>query len=273
MTDKEYFALDAISASLLKRVYRKEYFEVANNISLKASDAMRFGTYLHCLVLEPEEAKKRFVIMPELNLRTKEGKEIKAKIESENTDKEIITLDEQNRALNALESLRNTNILNLFKSGLKEFVIRFEIDGKACKSKIDFYNENSELLIDFKTTSKSGNDFLKDCKNLHYNLQLAFYRDALLSQDKKVKKAFIIGVQSKYPYKITIVELDENELNLGREKYKIAMKMLEKIKNEKAYSLPLECDILGNNIFQLVSDPWHISEIENFKELLGVNHE
>lgn len=269
LEDKEYFAIDAISASLLKRVYNKEFYEVLNKVENSKNDAMKFGSLVHCMVLEPDEFNNRYAVMQELNLRTKEGKESKNLFELENKDKEIITQDELTKAQNCLKSLENAKLLKIFKRGLKEQVALFKVQDLDCKSKIDFFDEKNGLLIDLKTTCKSGDEFLKDCKKFHYNLQMAFYHDGLVQLGKEIKKVLIIGLQNKAPFKITIAELEQDELEVGRDKYNLAIKILNKIKSDNKYKSELETDILGSNIFKLQTNSWELREIEELKEKLG----
>lgn len=269
LEDREYFAIDAISASLLKRVYNKEFYEVLNKVENSKNDAMKFGSLVHCMVLEPDEFNNRYAVMQELNLRTKEGKESKNLFELENRDKEIVTQDELRRAQNCLKSLENAKLLKIFKRGLKEQVALFKMQDLNCKSKIDFYDEKNGLLIDLKTTSKSGEEFLKDCKKFHYNLQMAFYHDGLVQLGKEIKKVLIVGIQNQKPFKITIAELEQDELEVGRDKYNLAIKMLNKIKSDNKYKSELETNILGSNIFKLQSSNFELQEIEKLKQILG----
>lgn len=62
--------LDDIAESPATYIWRKS--APVDEEKLKALD---IGTALHCLLLEPEEFKDRFIIAPEFNRRTNAGKD------------------------------------------------------------------------------------------------------------------------------------------------------------------------------------------------------
>ena len=77
ISNADYHADPAISASHLKAVMQSPYhywsrFIDPNREPLIPTAAMRFGTLVHCAVLEPHELAKRYQLAPDR--RTKEGK-------------------------------------------------------------------------------------------------------------------------------------------------------------------------------------------------------
>ncbi|ENL6798456.1 hypothetical protein AB5Q79_001573, partial [Campylobacter jejuni] len=70
-----------LSASDIKLLLENPYkFKVG--YKKPKSDNLALGSLIHTLILEPKKFEKEYLIMPELNLRTNEGKEKKAELEA-----------------------------------------------------------------------------------------------------------------------------------------------------------------------------------------------
>lgn len=93
-----------------------------------------------------------FLIMPELNLRTKEGKEVKEQLELQalNEKKTFIKNDIYTQTLDIVESFQKTKVAKLFNNGLSEVSIFGEIEGRACKCRQDYYLKEKKYNLGFK---------------------------------------------------------------------------------------------------------------------------
>ncbi|EFF0697944.1 TPA: exodeoxyribonuclease VIII, partial [Escherichia coli] len=77
ISNEDYHAGDGVSKSQLDMVAKNpallKWVQAAPEDEEKKS-ALDMGTALHCLLLEPGEFDKRFIVSPKFDRRTKQGK-------------------------------------------------------------------------------------------------------------------------------------------------------------------------------------------------------
>ena len=75
-TNAEYHSqTDYIGSSGLKMIYKKSVDHYLRSKKMDPTDSMRLGTAVHTALLEPDKFNDEITVMPELNLRTKAGRE------------------------------------------------------------------------------------------------------------------------------------------------------------------------------------------------------
>ena len=217
ISNKEYRKIEGISASDLKLLeisplhfHHKELFQFE-------SEVFDFGTLVHKMILEPEDVEKEFIKMPEFNLRTKAGKEEKAKFEEENKDKIVISPTDWERA----EKMAK-NVLaiagNLIKKGKCEesFLAKDEY-GLMRKARPDCYIEALGVVIDIKTTqSTKPYDFQKSIYEYRYHYQAYWYLKTLELAGKKANQFIFIAVEKKEPFMVRLFRISEDAINRAK---------------------------------------------------------
>jgi exodeoxyribonuclease VIII len=206
--------------SLLKDSPRKFYNRYELGKVDKPTDAMKFGSLLHCVVLEPEEVIHRFAVMPNVDGRTKEGKAIKAAFYQESQGKEIIDADAFSNATIAGGFARMHNEYAWFADnpGLIERPICFEVDGVACKAKPDNVYVEREVIWDLKSTDDaSPNGFAKSVVKYGYHRQAAFYQEAVWQEYGVQCRFLFLAVEKQYPWECAVYELDSDAIRKGEE--------------------------------------------------------
>jgi len=214
MSNSQYHKSDGISSSDLKlleisplHLKHKELFTYESNV-------FDLGSLVHKMVLEPEDLEKEFVKLPEFNLRTKTGKEEKAKFEEENQGKTIISPADWEKA-----EKRAKNILtiagNLIKKGKCEESYFVEDEyGLIRKCRPDCYIEAMGVVIDIKTTqSTKPYDFQKSIYEYRYHWQAYWYMKVLELAGKKVNQFIFISVEKKEPFMVRLFRMSENAIN------------------------------------------------------------
>tara|TARA_R110000824_G_scaffold61271_11_gene163088 strand:- start:727 stop:1536 length:810 start_codon:yes stop_codon:yes gene_type:complete len=182
------------------------------------NDAMRFGTLVHGLILEPELFDEQFVIAPPgLSKRTKA---YKAMVEM-NATKTVVTQEDMERATLMRHALRlhsGANTVLWGSNAVCEEVIQgtMQIDNEAIpvRAKLDLqYWLGEDLVVaDLKTTkSIAWPDFKRSILNYGYLGQIAFYMDIVGAQH-----AQLVVVQSVPPHQVMIVNFSAEALDLGR---------------------------------------------------------
>jgi len=223
MTNKEYHTRPEISKSDLDLLAKSPYhYKYKDEFERKDSAALVLGSAVHKLVLEPIDFADEFIVEPQVDRRTKEGKASYQLFIDSSADKQILdpaTYELAQQIANSVNSMRETGLF--LKEGKAEQTYFGEIDGVPVRCRPDFYNESLGLVIDLKTTSDaSAAGFAKSVANFNYHVQNAFYTDILRQNGKVVNNFLFIAVETKKPFMVGFYELDEIAIDKGRERYK-----------------------------------------------------
>jgi len=214
MTNKEYHQADGISASDLKLLEISPLHLKHKELFTFESDVFDLGSLVHKMVLEPEDVEKEFVKMPEFNLRTKAGKEEKAKFEEANLEKTIISPADWERAEKMASNIKAI-AGNIISKGIKEesFFVEDE-NGIIRKCRPDCYIEALGVVIDIKTTqSTKPYDFQKAIYEYKYHYQAYWYLNVLKRLGKKANQFIFIAVEKKEPFMVRLFRISESAIN------------------------------------------------------------
>lgn len=95
-----------------------------------------------------------------------------------------------------------------------------------CKLRADLVVHQPDqpfTIIDFKTTSaRDADHFLWQCSAYDYERQAAFYTDAL-----QAERFLLVGVQKIEPFGVFTIEVSEQLLAEGRQKYQHLLRLLQ----------------------------------------------
>lgn len=180
------------------------------------TEAMRIGSATHYAILEPEKFEKEVVCEPELNRRTKVGKEQAAAFKEANQGKLIIKKSEYDNVRAMQDAVRKSQPMALSTISQTELAIFAAIDGVPVKGKIDAVAPGG-VLLDLKTTedaSESG--FAKSVRKYRYDVQAGLY-SALYSAylGKKAGPFWFLCVEKKPPFATAMYKLDDEYIIHG----------------------------------------------------------
>jgi hypothetical protein len=220
---RDYFAIDAVSQSMLKDLDESPaYFKAVHIdrvVARKQTEAMRLGTMLHCAVLEPEIFESRYVVWSG-DRRTKAGKEDHAAIVASGA--EIIDHDElaQIRGMAAAILAHPGASKLLALCPLREHVIEWtdEASGVRCKAKLDLATPG--LVVDLKSAiSSNPKAFAKQAANLGMHIQDRHYTAgwSAVNGGMRTDFAFIV-VGKEAPHLVSTVQLGPVSQMKGAEK-------------------------------------------------------
>lgn len=174
----DYRAMTGLNASLLKACANGLYHGYrALHVPIEPSDAMKFGTALHAYFLEGDRFSDLVAVRPNVDRRTKAGKEIAEAFEATAGSKTIISQDD----LDLIQRLHKkamgiTEYGTLAGSGLKEYTIQGMANFAEIKGRLDLVAQDGSVIVDVKTTkSADPAQFAKDFINLHYDIQFLHY--------------------------------------------------------------------------------------------------
>lgn len=229
MDDAEYFAHPGISNSKIKD-YEKSPLHFYEKHVIKTTeepdkDCFRIGRAAHCLALEPDRFSERFIVIPEINRRTKEGKAEYAYWLQKAADQgaDIVTPDEY-IAFKAMAERMLSKSISRFIFEQAEFekpiIVKCPRTGLERKIKPDISIPPGVvaelpfgLLADYKTTQDASYDaFNKSIWNLKYDYQDAYYTDTWclnygLNPVNEVPSFIFIPVEKSAPHECNFIEL------------------------------------------------------------------
>lgn len=220
LSNNGYHALDAVGKSDLDLIAKSPaHWKYAVR---EETAAMRTGSAVHCAVLEPERFEAEYVCAPDLDKRTKAGKEAFAEFQAKHDGKTALEINEYcsicvlantvrtHPRVNRLLSEGQPEVSALWKD--EEFQIR-------CRARFDWLTPDG-WLIDLKTTQDaSAGAFARSCANYRYHVQAAWYLDAYQqASGGDLPLGFIfIAVEKTAPYGIALYELDAEAVEQGRQ--------------------------------------------------------
>lgn len=224
--NKEYREREGVSSTDLKKIAKSPaHFRYWKDHPQEDTPSLLFGRAAHKYMLEKDEFKTEFAVAPNVDRRTKEGKELWAKFVEENNDKDIISVDDMQKIEEMYEALYSTPFIKTLLSGKKElsFFAKDEETGEIMKCRPDCITEfkGAKILIDYKTTDNAdSDDFMKQAIKLMYDMQLAYYEDILEKVTGEEYAVIFIAQEKNAPYCVNILEANSYFMQSGRDMYR-----------------------------------------------------
>ena len=206
MTDEEYFALKAISASQLKQYDKGAYWFWKTSPfnpekgPEEESDALAFGKLCHCVLLEPEALKERYEVVDFGKSRSNKKY---AEAKEQFPGKLIINQEEADRAFKMYSEIKQHRLASAILDGATAEMPYMWTDGETglpCKCKIDAIKRTKAglVVIDYKTSSDIQS-VLNWPQKLQYPIQSAFYSEAVKQKYGEDPVEFVFVIQSNRP--------------------------------------------------------------------------
>ena len=222
MTDEEYFALKALSASQIKQYDKGAYWFWKSSPfnpdkePEKASAALVFGKLCHCMLLEPDEVEKRFVMVDFGKTRTNKKY---AEAVAQYPGKEIVSEDEMRQAEKMIYEISQHPLASRIVAGATAempYIWTDKDTGLPCKCKIDAIKrtKNGIVVIDYKTSSDIQS-VLNWPQKLQYPLQAEFYSRAVKEKYGEEPCEFIFIIQSNKEGEEDIIAVANVEYDTG----------------------------------------------------------
>lgn len=208
----EYLAWDALSNSGLREFRRSPaHYLASTKKERKQTEAMVLGTLAHLMVFEPKEVFKQFAVLPELDLRTTKGKDLKAKVEADNPGKTLIKKTDFDAATEAARQVvTHPKLVPLLPHVDTEVSFVWDENGVHCKGRADAIHMERGIILDLKTTQSAAFDeFSRTIATSGYHYQGAWYRHGLRKLGVGVDYFTLIAVEKEPPYGVQVFELDE----------------------------------------------------------------
>lgn len=221
MTEQEYRQHPAISRSELFKISESpEKFKYYREHPEEPTPALVFGQLFHAMALTPETVWEQFAVMPNVDRRTKAGKEAFAVFESQAEGKTIVSVDMVEQASAMCEALSRNEFVNKLLKGEKEkpFFWVDEMTGEECKCRVDCLTEVGEnlIIVDIKSTDNAETEaFMRSAIKYGYDLQSAMYSEGVKVNTGREPLFVFIAIEKKPPYAINILQSDKLFIKRG----------------------------------------------------------
>lgn len=255
MTNEEYHSRPELSASQIKQILTNPYL-YASGFKQPQTDSMALGSAIHSLVLEPHKFSKEFAVMPDINLRTNEGKAAKVLFESQSGGKTVLKADQYETAQNASLSILRSKIAHLLQKGVVEESYFGELEDVPVRVRPDYFRADIGVVFDVKTTQDASPDgFTKTVANYYYYVQAAFYLKTLQSLGYKADRFVFVAVETKDPYMVGVYELAPEAIDFGWSEIQRAFEIYKDIEK---YKEPIYRDTKDGSIIQTITLPSYV---------------
>ena len=209
-------------------------------------DSLNFiiGRAFHTITLEGLGAfNARYAVSPNINKRTKAGKEEFAAFEQENKDKEILSKDDCILINEMAEAVLCHPIAReMLDGGLSEETLIWhdEETNILCKSRPDKVPYKGKgILIDLKSTSSCDpRKFAYSCKDYGYLRQAGMYLEGatLTSEDSTIYNVFaFITCEKTPPYRVEVFTPDGEYLRWGAYEFHRLLRKEEVLRKTRRY--------------------------------------
>lgn len=234
-TNEQYHASEGLSRSSLwtfKQLPYKFWYEKLSGEYVPPPDKESFvlGDLVHTITLEPEKLDQLYIMSPNVDRRTKQGKIDYAEFLERAEGKTVVTADVLEQAQAMSHALYDNNtVCDLLRGAKMEKSIywRHEPTGLICKARPDIWQ--GRIVSDLKTTQDAGfRGFQMSAYRYGYFLQAAMIYEALKSIGEPFHSYVNICVEKVKPYAIGLYMIDDAALQFGIDQFHYLMNRIAK---------------------------------------------
>ena len=219
-TNSEYHKNTAISASGLKKIASSSVYDFLNQNN-KETEAMRRGTAIHESILEPDLFEKNYYKMPKVDGRTKEGKAEKERHSTLAGGKIVLDELEYNMIIKMTHNVLKHDLAPQYCKGIIEQSHYFNYNGVSCRCRPDCFDPIEGWVSDVKSIRNIGARSIPyEIRDRNYDLQAYAYSEWL---NIPVENFRFIFVETNHPFKVEVVAMNQNQIDLGRQKFENAL--------------------------------------------------
>ena len=229
MNEREYNEAEGIRRSdLWKMEESPEKFKWNLDHPAEKTPALTFGSACHKKVLEHNTFFEEYAVAPQVDKRTKEGKEEWAAFLARNADKEVISADDYDVMCGMAQAIKSCPLADKLINGKGQTEQAFfwtdPETGEKCKIKADRIVtwKRRKYIIDYKTTATADTfHFNSSIWKFGYHFQAAMYAEGwqIANKKKKLPGFLFVAQEKKAPYSVNVIEVSEEVMKAGLIKY------------------------------------------------------
>ena len=224
MNDRDYDKMPGIRRSDLWHINQTPmHFQYALTNPETDTKSLALGRAVHKYILERESFFEDFALIPNVDRRTKTGKETFEQFKSENEGKQWITADDMEVCLDMRQALlSNREIMQILEEARQTEVPFTWTDPETqirCKCKADILTEINGMpyVIDYKTTTSCADfQFERSCRKYGYDFQAGMYIEGIEANTLEEHGFAFIAQEKTAPYAARIYWCDPSFIEAGK---------------------------------------------------------
>lgn len=228
MTEKEYNQAPGVRRSDLWRMHESpEKYKWFLEHPPESTPTLTFGAAAHKMLLEPDGFNDEFAILPNVDRRTKAGKEAYEAFLTDKSEKTVITQDDYATIVAMTEKANSIPYVHELLKGEheKSFFWDDPDTGERCKVRADIITamDGKVTIADYKTAANAKTEiFNNDIFRYGYHLQAYMYTEAVMqSMHLTERPDFLFVVQEKKaPYAVNLVQVTEDVMLAGMDTFR-----------------------------------------------------
>lgn len=242
--EKKYRSSTGLSQSSLKEFLRSPAHYLASTEAIQEpTPAMKMGTAFHAKVLLPDSWQDHYMVMPKVDGRTKEGKEMKAKFELMSEGRVVIDEDTEFKILKMREAIFNHSMANSYlqfaearESALYGTYVAKNGVHVRLKGLVDAMNFLRGAIVDLKSAEDASPDgFRKAIWNRRYDIQVVHYLWLAKLNGFDISEFVFIASEKDAPYAVGCYTIKEESLVRSYEVWKNAIERFAECQQSGKY--------------------------------------
>ncbi len=238
ISNKEYRQMEGISKSSLE-LFKKSPLHYKYSLENPKEDtpSLLFGRAAHKYILEKEDFFNEFVIAPDIDRRTKDGKETWAQFILSSEGKDVISvkdfeqIQEMDKAIDAVPLARQ------LLTGEHEVSYFWEDvpTGEMCKCRPDCLTtfDGKPFAVDYKTADGCADgQFERNVRKFNYKLQSGMYTEGLLNCELTEFGFAFVAQEKKPPYAVRVYLCDTEFIREGQDEFRALMGIYHECKTK-----------------------------------------
>ena len=218
---EEYASIPAYRSHDLTTVIRCPY-KWKHELPMKESPALIEGRLQHTLFLEIDKFDDEFVIEPNVDRRTKAGKEEYEDFKASIGDRSPVKQDMYDVCM------ERRSIVEEYvprETDKVELTLCFHWRSHPFKARMDWYD--GENVWDLKTArDASPRGFKSAINNFNYHMQAALYLDAAKALGMTANQFMFLAQEKAHPYPFAVYTLSEEAIDYGIARNEQALKTI-----------------------------------------------
>lgn len=197
--------------------------------------ALLFGIAAHMAILEPNKFAAEYAVAPNVDRRTKAGKEEYAAFLNANADATIISREDMDTILDMVNSLyENKAAIDLLNGRHEVPVTWTDPDtGELCKAKFDTITalDGKPYIVDYKTTDSCEDGvFERSARKYGYKFQAGMYCEGYFQTFLEECGFAFVAQEKTAPYLVRVYLCDPEFIREGYDQYRTLLGMYHECK-------------------------------------------